>query len=548
MNCTNCGAEIAPGTKFCMSCGSSVSEAPEQAAAPVMETAAPVEEAAAPAANSKLDLNAVKAELSSTVTPIAQKLKPVFTNKKVLMGIAGVVVLILIIGIISAIASSNNGFIKLKQTTMAIHNGENISIIVNNKVLSDTIDSDDTSPETSSSLNGKVTAILTDEGELYVVNGKKLNKVDDDVVDFQLSVTGKGLAYVVDGDDDYTLSLYTVSSKKSTTVSEELYSLNYTISPNGKTVTYMVDDDDETEVMYFTGSKSEKIASDVEAILGMSDNGKYIYIVNENDDGDAILYSYNKKGEREKLGSIDSEYVRFNDDHTQIMFYCADKTYISNKAKDAEKAASDSLRLVVAPTSLSTTSRYATTYPVSSLYGHVYSGDDAWLIKKNASKNVRLASNVSSCSLDESAEYLYYVHDYDELKVLKISHGDKASQKAKTLAEDITNYVVTSDRKLVYYISDETLYSVNGKKGGTSKKITNDDVSYYLAINDKDMVYYIMDGDAYVCTNGKKGTKVVSDAAALTSSPSGVAYVMGEDALYATKTSKKPKSILTVDD
>ena len=62
------------------------------------------------------------------------------------------------------------------------------------------------------------------------------------------------------------------------------------------------------------------------------------------------------------------------------------------------------------------------------------------------------------------------------------------------------------------------------------------------------MVYYIMDGDAYVCTNGKKGTKVVSDAAALTSSPSGVAYVMGEDALYATKTSKKPKSILTVDD
>lgn len=546
MNCTNCGAEIAPGSKFCVSCGSSVAEAPvaeQQVYTPAPEAAAPAPEAA----GSKLDMNAVKSQLTDTISPIAQKLKPILSNKKVLMGIAGVVALLVIIGIISAIASSGNGFIKLKQSTMAIHNGDNVSIVVDNKVLSDTIDSDST-PETSSSLNGKVTAILTDEGELYVVNGKKLNKVDEDVIDFQLSVSGKGLAYVVDGDEDYTLSLYTVSSKKSTTVSDELYSLNYAIAPDGKSVTYVVDDDDETEVMYFKGSKSEKVASDVEAILGMSNNGKYIYIVSENDDGEGILYSYNKKGEREKLGDIDSEYVRFNDDHTQIMFYSGDKTYISNKAKDAEKAASDTLRLVVAPTSQSVTSDYATTYPVSSLFDHVYYGDDAWLIKKNSDKNIKLVSNVSGCSLDESAEYLYYIHDYEELQVLKISQGDKASQKAKTLAEDISNYVVTSDRKKVYYISDETLYSVNGKKGGTPKKITNDDVeSYYLAINSKDVVYYIMDGDAYACSNGKKGTKVVTDAVGMTSTPTGVAYIMGEDALYATKTSKKLKSILTVD-
>ena len=546
MNCTNCGAEIAPGSKFCVSCGTAAPAEPaaeQQVYTPAPETAAPAPETS----GSKLDMNAVKTQLTDTVSPIAKKIKPFLSNKKVLMGIAGVVALLVIIGIISAIASSNNGFIKLKQSTMAMHNGDSISIVVDNKVLSDTIDSD-SSPETASSLNGKVTAILTDEGELYVVNGKKLNKVDEDVIDFQLSVTGKGLAYVVDGDEDYTMNLYTVSSKKSTTVTDELYSLNYAISPDGKSVTYIVDDDDETEVMYFKGSKSEKVASDVEAILGMSNDGKYIYIVNENDDGDAILYSYNKKAEREKLGDIDSEYVRFNDDHTQIMFYCEDKTYVSNKAKDAQKAASDSLRMVIAPTSQSATSAYATTYPVSSLYDHVYYGDDAWLIKKNADKNIKLVSNVSSCSLDESAEYLYYVHDYEELQVLKISHGDKASQKSKTLAEDISNYVVTSDRKKVYFISDETLYSVNGKKGGTPKKITNDDVeSYYLAINSKDMVYYIMDGDAYVCTNGKKGTKVVSDAVGMTSTPTGVTYVASEDALYATKTSKKPKNILSID-
>lgn len=543
MNCTNCGAEIAPGSKFCVSCGTPAPAAAQPVYTPAPETAAP-----APEANgSKLDVNAVKSQLSETVSPIAQKVKPFLSNKKVLMGIAAVVALLVIIGIISAIASSNNGFIKMKQSTMAMFNGEEISIIVDNKVLSETIDSEG-EPETSSSLNGKVTAILTDEGELYVLNGKKLNKVDEDVINYQLSVTGKGLAYVVDGDEDYTLNLYTVSNKKNTTVSDELGSLNYAISPDGKSVTYIVEDDDESEVMYFKGSKSEKIATDVEAILGMSNNGKYIYIVSENDDGEEILYSYNKKAEREKLGDIDSEYVRFNDDHTQIMFYYEDKTYVSNKAKDAQKAASDSLRLVVAPNSQSMTNSYATTYPVDSLFDHVYYGDDAWLIKKNADKNIKLVSKVSGCSLDESAKYLYYIHDYEELQVLKISQGDKASQKAKTLAEDVSNYVVTSNRKKVYFISDETLYSVNGKKGGSPKKITNDDVeSYYLAINSKDMVYYIMDGDAYVCRNGKKGTKVVSDAVGMTNTPTGVTYVATEDALYATKTSKKLKNILSID-
>ena len=550
MNCTNCGAEIAPGAKFCTGCGQTVPAAEsvtpvEEVVTPVEEVAAPVEETAAPAA--KLDLNAIKTELIATVSPIAKKLKPIFTNKKVLMGIAGAVALILIIGIISAIASANNGYIKLKQTTMAIHNGDDVSIVVNNKVLSDTIDSDST-PSTSSSLNGKVTALLTDEGDLYVINGKKIVKVDEDVEDFQLSASGKGLAYVIDEDDEYTMKLYTVSSKKDVTVTDELYSLNYAISPDGKSVVYMVDDDDETEVMYFKGKDSTKVASDVESILGLSNNGKYIYVVSENDDGESILYSYNKKGERENLGDIDSDTVRFNDDHTQIMFYHDDKTYISNKGKDAEKAASDTLRLVMAPTSQSASSGYATTYPVSSLFDHVYYGDDAWLIKKNAEKNIKLVSNVSHCTLDETAEYLYYVHDYEELQVLQISKGKNAYAKAKTLAEDISNYVVTSDRKLVYFISDETLYSVNGKKGGTARKITNDDVeSYFLAINGKDVVYYIMDGDAYACSNGKKGTKVVTDAVATSSSPTGVAYIMSEDALYATNGSKKPKSILTVD-
>ena len=560
MNCTNCGAELASGAKFCTACGQPVAAEPVAEQIPVqpvdeaVAVETPVEQVVeAPAAESKIDVKAIKDQVFATVGSVAQKLKPVFTNKKVLTGIGGVLAVILIIGIIVAIANSGNGFIQTKQYTWAVFNGDDISVIVDNKVLSDTISSDFSADACVNSLNGKVTAILTDEGDLHVVNGKKIVKVDEDVASFQLSPSGKGLAYAVDEDDAYTLKLYTVSSKKTVTVSDEMCSLNFAISPDGKSVVYGVEDDDEVEIMYAKGDKSQKVASDVEDIVGLSNNGKYIYLISENDDGDSILYSYNKKGERENLGDVDSDNFRFNDDHTQVMFYNDDKTYISNKGKDGEKIVNDTVRLVVAPNAHanSYSSDYATTYPVSSLYNHVYTGDNAWLIKKNADKTVKLASDVSNCTLDQSAEFLYFIHDGEELMVLEISKGDKAYSKAVTLAEDIgryTTYVVTSNRKLVYFIDDETLYSVNGKKGGKAKKISNDDVEGSLAINSKDVVFYVMDGDAYACSNGKKGKKILSDVIYAYNTPTGIAYALSEDTLYANKTGNKLKEILTIDD
>ena len=384
-----------------------------------------------------------------------------------------------------------------------------------------------------------------------MIKDKKIFKIDEDVVSFRLSPSGKGLAYAVYDNDCYTLELYSVRSKKSVTVSDEMCGLNFAISPDGKSVVYTVEDDGKVEIMYAKGTRSQAVTTDAEEILGLSNNSKQIYLISENDDGDTVLYSYNKKGQRKNLGDIDSEYVRFNADHTQIMFYNNGKTYISNKGKDDEKIVSDSIRLVLAPNSQSISCSgnydYTTTYPVSSLYDHVYSGDDAWLIRKNANKNVKLASDVSSCSLDKSARYLYFVHDYDELMVLKIAKGNKAYSKAVTLADDIANYVVTSDRKLVYFISDKALYSVNGRKGGTVRKIANDDVEhYYLALNGKDTVYYIMDGDTYACSNGRKGMRIVSDSVVLAGTPNGVVYIRTVDYIYATTGSKKLKKITKI--
>lgn len=213
---------------------------------------------------------------------------------------------------------------------------------------------------------------------------------------------------------------------------------------------------------------------------------------------------------------------------------------------------SDGLHLVLAPNSATYSDRTSYTYPVSSLYGHVYlarddEGSNAWLINKNPDKNVKLASDVSNVMLDKTGKYLYYIHDYEDLMVLKVSNGEKASDKAIELAEDVSAYVVTPNRSKVYYVSDEELYSINGKKGGSPKRIAEDVDSYGLAMSGKNVAFYISDGDLYACNNGKSGERVLSDCEGVSNTPNGVVYAVDEDAVYASTGSKKLNKVAELD-
>lgn len=555
MHCTKCGAELAPESKFCVTCGNPVElqagaapAAPVVTEAPAQSEAAPVATAAAEKEGVKIDVNEVKDQLVATVKPLWDKVKPFLTNKKVLLGIGVVVLLLIVASVISAIASGSNGYIQLKQNVRLVNTDGEIHIVVDKKDLSDTIEAEGYD-DYSSSLDGKVTAILTEDDVLYVVNGKKLKEVAEDVYSYDISVSGKGIAYVVKDEDEYTLNLYNVGNGKTTTISDELGSLSYVIAPDGKSVAYFVEDEEEDELTFSKGKDPVKITSTECDLVGMSNNGKYIYVTCENDDGETFLYSYDTKGERTKLGQITSSSVYYNDDHTQIMFVNDGKTYVATKGKEAVKASSNRLYLLSAPNASAFSGNCGITYPVSNLYDHVYAvySEDStsiWVIKKNSDKSVKLVSNVSYAVLDESAEYLYYLYDGDELRMIKISDGEKATERYTELAEDVDGFVVTSDRKYVYYTSDDTLYSVNGKKGGKATVVCNDGIED-AAMNGKDVFYYIMDGDLYATKNGKKGSKVMSDISNLSESANGIVYASNDDSLYASNGStKKPGKVL----
>ena len=563
MFCKNCGSAMEDGAKFCASCGTA------QEAQPIPEVAVtPAETPVEVPAETPVEVETQHKEpkvnpfntLKEKAAPLLDKVKPIVQKYKLaLVGILALVMFVSAICIIIGLCTAGNGYIPYENATMINIVDNEVVAVWNNKVIKTGIEAESIE-RSSTNLDGTVFVALTDDGTLFFVRNKKAKVIAEDVTGFILSNSGTAVAYVATNDDDgHSLNLYNISKKKNVVVDDEYSALagaflGMALSPDGKTLAYYEFDEEEYEstLMLFKGKKSVKITSSEVELIGLSNGGKYIYVIGENDNGEKVLYTYNKKGDRTKLNNCSGSSFYFNEDHTQILFVNDGKSYISTKGKDANKIGSGVARLVLASNSVSFSAGNYTTYPVDNLYGHVYrlSTDDGynlWNIKKNSDNSKQLVKNVTNWKLDADAKYVYYVNDNDDLCVLKISHGDNASAKAKTIAEDVTNYVVTSNRKRVYFISDGGLYSCNAKNGNGKKTIASEDISGQLAINAKDVVYYSMDGDTYACSNGRKGKKVLSDSTGFVSSPNGIVYAGTEDALYVSTGAKKLKKLLNLD-
>lgn len=548
MFCSKCGAENAEGACFCTACGNALNAAPVDENVNVSEKACEPVSAPVAAEASRKDILASVKSLLEKVTPFMQK------YKLFVAGGLAIVACVICIALLCAIFGGGNGYDAYKHNIqVSVEDGQIVVIYDAKKAKSTGLEAEDID-ETQTSMDGSILALLTDKGELAVVKGTKLTVIAEEVEYFLLSVDGTGIGYVTENEEAYTLHLYNVKSSKTKEVTEWLSDEEFALSPNGDSVCYyeQKEDDEEASLMFFKGSKSTKVTSNEVYLIGLSNNGKYIYAIGEDDEGDEYLYRYNTKGDKDKIGACNIPAFYFNEDHTQIVYFNSNegyKTYMSTKGKEGKKIAS-SIAAPLLPRSVQAfTTGSTATIPTDNLYNKVYtcqgdSGNNVWFIRKNSENSVKLVNNVSSVTLSEDAKLVYYVDD-GELKVLTVSKGDNASDKAKVLAEDVDSYVVTSDCRKLYYTSDESLYCVNAKTGKGKKTVANDEVSSGLYINAKNVVYYIMDGDAYATKNGSKGKKVVSDASRLSGTSNGVVYVLSDGDIYATKGAKRPTKIFS---
>ncbi|MBE6619478.1 MAG: zinc ribbon domain-containing protein [Ruminococcaceae bacterium] len=573
MKCTNCGFENEANARSCQSCGAKL---PKQIVEQTPESAE-----GAPENTEKKSCGSCK--------------------KFAILGIAAAAVILLLVIVISAIANSGHGFIEKECQYEIIQNEDgDLVVLKDGKLLKDKIDVE--SPDEvdwdllGESIDGKVALLGVedyageddDEGTftLYVIKKNKIVKVaeteDDEAV---LSVNGDVVIYnEIDENEDEeeptaTLMYYTVKNGKTKEIAkskEDSYVSDYVISPDGKTVVYRVsefeeegDGEMEYTVYLYNGKKSVEIMDDKANLVAVANKGKYIYATVEDekeDDTEIVLNVYDKKGEKKaKLGS-NIGYVAFNADCTQVIYSVRNEekgdvtSYMSIKGKEGVKLAKTVLYLMANGIDANACySGNSIIYPVEDLYNHVFIGIkyddkynatyDAYLVKKGEDKTVKLVSGMdANFTLDKSAEYLYYMEADDDdntLKVLKISKGENAKDKAKTIADEVVDYVVTSNRKKVFFVDeDDSLCKVNGKKGGKSKTVASD-VTTGLYINDKDVVYYGNEDEELYATTGGKGKKITEDIVDL-EIIDGKLYIETEDGevCYVNKT-KKPKKIVT---
>ncbi len=522
MNCPNCGANVEANDLFCTSCGTRMTQPEPQPAAesvsaqPVSQTyAAPAVNNEQPKDNSALLKNLVK------------------------FGTIAVVAVVLLVVLIK-IFTSGTDYIFREKNLLPIEVDDEIRFVIDDKMgeakqsgsldeyetstkgditVFTTVEETEVEDNSSSETDDEYYDDWDDWGEpevertytLFWTDGDKVTKIADDCGSFfVLSADGTGVVYY---DADGNICLYNIEKDENVKVYDYSENKNFsgiTIAPNGDTVVFKVieyteEDETKSNIYLFDGKENAKVTSDG-FVIAMSDDGDLIYVVTENDEGEEKLNVYKgTSGDKVSLGKY-SDVVCFNNDNTQIMFTDGEKTYISDDGKESVKISSKSGFDIVVPEGC---------VGVEDLYGKVYEADNGLYLIEEDEEPIKLASRVYQVTMDASGEYIYFIKSGDEtLLRIEIADEDKAADNAVKIAEDVDGYIITSDCKNVYYSSDDTLYSVDGRDGDDKTSIAEDVTM--AQIDGNDVFYYICDEELFTCVKGEKYGKLKSDIMGIT--------------------------------
>lgn len=459
---------------------------------------------------------------------------PYLKKKRIMCSCIILTFALMIAAFLTIVNTDRNSFIPYLRNVEVLSYQNDLHVAVDETILDYNINAEKLQ-KFSTSIDGKVAAFLTNNKELYLVQNQKIKKIADDVLHFELSSSGQGIAFAQKYAKQNALSLYNLKEGTRREVTTLLSRFDFSLSPDGQTLSYYTQVDNQEILMCHRKGKELTICSTTSDLVGLSDDGQYIYAVCPDSNNISVLFVFDYKGRSTELGTVSSISFKFNEDHRQIMFYDNGKTLISVNGKPAMTAASYPLYLVTVPGSRSASDGNSITLPITTMFDHIYTSSDgestsAWLIRRNPNKSEKLVSRVSSCTLDTSAEYLYYIYNSSQLCVMNISNG---LSRSHTLAENVDYYTVSSDRSKVYYTDNGSLYCASGRKSGKSRLLTTNTSGYIFVMSESDVLYYLADTNLYACRNGRKSNLLAENIQSVYSSANNVVYIIGENAVYA---------------
>lgn len=482
---------------------------------------------------------------SPRLNGIFTAIAPYFKRKRILYGSCVILMLVVIAALISLMHNRSNGFVTYQQNIEVLKHQGQLRIAIDDTVLDEVIEAEECQSY-ACSMDGMIAVFLTSNKELYLVKDQELKKIADDVLHFEISSTGMGVAFAQKYMDQYALTLYDPVENTRREITDHLSKLDFSLSPDGQSLAYYTLQENQDVLMCYYKGENSLITSNKSDLVGLSNDGKYIYAVCPKITGTSALYSFNRKGKCTELGTVTSIGFKFNADHQQIMFYNNGQTLVSTHGQQAVKVSSYPLYLVTAPNSLSAPDGNSITLPVSSLFDHVYTcsdgeGTGAWLIQRKPEDSKKIASEVSKCTLDASGKYLYFIYKQTQLCVVNVFSG---SNPIQTLADDADIYAVSSDRSKVYYTNNGVLYCTKGKKASSTKIVHTNVTDFSLFLGNSDAAYFISEDNLYISKHGGKGKFAIKGIQGLYNSSNNVVYIIGNGDIYTAYRKSKPVKIL----
>lgn len=459
---------------------------------------------------------------------------------KALAAVGGVVLAILLIVIVAVNlpgGGSGDYYIADRTVLPVIFDDDTIYFLADGEKIDSRLDADEII-DWEPSMDGNVVYFSAKEGSdtmAYVLSGKSILTVTDNADQVLLSESGAALAYV----QDEELYLYRVAKKTAEKLASDVEQI-IAISPDGETVAYMSIDD----VCYIQSGKNTLEMGEDITVISVSNEGKYIYTIEEDEEGRMCLNLYNMKGsvgvvatgvkdvqtvipvlpDEGQQGStgekaaltVDVPLFYTNADHSQLIFQAEAKSgykwYVTEKEGQEDNkhdlTAADLLKPVL-PANVQTYTRGdLTVLGVDSLNDALYSTSNA---KDESMKMVyvdkdwqtaTLVSKVTEIQIDLTGELAYYMKNGSVYSV-EVSAG----AQPKTLADEVASYKVSSNGKGIYYMDDYGVLFYQ-KTDGQSKQVYEDVDEYY--VNKDGYVLFTSEYGLY-CAKGADSVQTLTE-------------------------------------
>lgn len=375
----------------------------------------------------------------------------------------------------------------------------------------------------SFSMSQEVVALTTGlDHKLYVITDKDQILIDDNVESALVSQDGTSVAYIKEVTKDANeLHRYDVTTKTSDRIALDVAIDNYVLSPDGDSIAYVTKQEDGLGRGLYVSvdNKDAKMIKKglMEIPLGISNHGKYLYVIEE--EGFCLIVNQERiklgNEPRIKLGdqvNITYSGIFFNRDLSQVLYIDDGKTYLGEKGEIRKIA--DTIVYGVALPPDASRALYHT--GITSFSNQILQTEDGLYYLDHQYELLFICETNGSYQVAKNQDRLLLFEKNNELYIITGFHDRKINKEKIVEASNIKGFKTNPDLSIIYYINDtDELYTV--KVGEEPIKLAEDVLFYGFHYHNLDgYIYYTadtdehMEGNLFYSVNQEPGQKVMN--------------------------------------